>query len=248
MLNNRRNLILFSCLLFGISFLFGCDNQEQLPVRNLRITIDPSQQQELFSQFHNFAEKHGFAIEISDYGTGGESYAVWMRRDRIQIAALHNRYDREIVSVGFYDETRADPASAKTLEIIDNLLDDLRRYISEIPNTTMTEPRKTLTITIDQSQREELFYQMQKLADLHALEFTLSFSSDKSLFHGEIHGEGFHITSEPVVGSPREISTVFFIDYHKVPTSTSLETVDELSNELKSLLAEIPNVAIAEEE
>lgn len=86
-----------------------------------------------------------------------------------------------------------------------------------------------------------------KLADEHSLEFQLSLSSDKTLFHAEIHGEGFHITSDPVVGSPREISTVFFIDYHEAPTSTSLETVDELSNELKSLLSEIPNVTITEE-
>jgi len=248
MLNNRRNLILLTCLLFNISFLFGCDNQEQLPVRKLRITIDPSRQQELFIQFHKFAEKHGFEIEISDYGTGGESYVVWMMRDSIQIAASHTPHDREIVSVGFYDETRADPVSAKTLEIIDNLFNDLRSYIGEIPNAIISEQRKTLTITIDESQREELFNKMQKLADEHTLEFILSFSSDKSLFHGEINGEGFHITSRPVVGSSREISMVFFIDYHKAPSSTSLETVDELFNELKSLLGEIPNVAIAEEQ
>ena len=132
-------------------------------------------------------------------------------------------------------------------ENIDNLFNDLKRYISEIPNAIMTEQRKILRITLDESQREELFAQMRNLADEHSLEFQLSLSSDKTLFHAEFHGEGFHITSEPVVGSPREISTVFFIDYHKAPTSTSLETVDELSNELKSLLGEIPNVTIAEE-
>jgi hypothetical protein len=73
------------------------------------------------------------------------------------------------------------------------------------------------------------------------------FEPDKTLFHAEIHGEGFHITSDPVVGSPREISTVFFIDYHKAPTSTSLEMVDQFFDDLKSLLSEIPNVMITED-
>jgi hypothetical protein len=112
----------------------------------------------------------------------------------------------------------------------------------------MTEQRKSLRITMDESQREELFAQMRKLADEHSLEVRVSLSSDKSVFHVEIHGEGFHITSDPVVGSPREILINFFIDYKKVPTPTSLEAVDELFNELKSLLGEIPNVTITEEE
>jgi hypothetical protein len=141
--------------------------------------------------------------------------------------------------------TKTQPVSD---EIIDNLFNDLKRYISEIPNAIITEQRKSLRITLDESQREELFAQMRKLADEHSLEFQLSLSSDKTLFHAEIHGEGFHITSDPVVGSPREISTVFFIDYHKAPTSTSLETVDELSDELRSLLGKIPNVMISEEQ
>jgi len=110
-----------------------------LPVRTLRITINPSQRHELFSQLQKFSEKHDLEIEISDYGTGGESYAVWMLRNSILIAALHNRHDRDIVSVGFYDQTRADPVSAKTLETMDNLLTDLVSFISEIPNVTVTE-------------------------------------------------------------------------------------------------------------
>ena len=78
---------------------------------------------------------------------------------------------------------------------------------------------------------------MRKLANEHSLEFTVSFSSDKSLFHVEIDGDGFHITCDPVIGSPREILIIFFIDYHEEPTSTSLETVDQLVNEFKSSLA-----------
>jgi hypothetical protein len=147
--------------------------------------------------------------------------------------------------IDFYDK---DPTNRVSEEIIDNLFNDLKGYISGIPNAIMTEQQKSLRITLDESQREELFAQMRKLADEHSLEFRLSLSSDKSVFHVEIHGEGFHITSDPVVGSPREILITFFIDYKKVPTPTSLEAVDELFNELKSLLGEIPNVTITEEE
>jgi len=132
-------------------------------------------------------------------------------------------------------------------EILDNLFNDLKGYIGDIPNAIMTERQKSLRITMDESQRDELFAQMRKLADEHSLEFTLSVSSDKSVFHVEIHGEGFHITSDPVVGSPREILITFFIDYKKVPTPASLEVVDKLFDELKNLLGEIPNVTITEE-
>jgi len=38
----------------------------------------------------------------------------------------------------------------------------------------------------------------------------------------------------------------FFIDYHKVPASTSLQTIDELFNELQDILGKIPNVTITE--
>jgi hypothetical protein len=115
--------------------------QGQAPIRSLRVTINPSQREELFGQFQKFADKHGFEVVISDYGTGFESYVVEMQRDYIQIAAMHNSHDREIVEIGFYDETRATPVADKTIDTIDELIIDLKNFISEIPNVTVTEKK-----------------------------------------------------------------------------------------------------------
>lgn len=213
------------------------------PQRTLDVVIDLGQREKFFEQLTRFADAHDFRIHLGPTTPAGDTFNINMSRKDVMVIA-NNVFDIKTFHIAFYDE---DPANLAPEETIDSLFNDLKRYISEIPNVTITEVRKSLTITIDENQREELFAQMRKLADEHSLEFQLSLSSDKTLFHVEIHGEGFHITSEPVVGSPREISTVFFIDYHKVPTSTSLEEVDELFNELKILLGEIPNVTITEE-
>ena len=211
--------------------------------KTLVVTIDLGQREKFFEQLTRFADAHAFDIRISPTTPSGDTFSIYLSRKDVLVWG-DNVFSPREYHIDFYDK---DPTNPVSEEIIDNLFNDLKRYISEIPNTIITEQRKSLTVTIDENQREELFAQMRKLADEHSLKFQLSLSSDKTLFHAEIHGEGFHITSDPVVGSPREISTVFFIDYHEAPTSTSLETVDELSNELKSLLSEIPNVTITEE-
>jgi hypothetical protein len=212
--------------------------------KTLALTIDNSQREKFFEQLTRFAEAHDFKIHIGSTTPAGDTFNINMSRKDVMVIA-NNVFDIKVFDIHFYDEGPTNPVSE---EIIDNLFNELKRYISEIPNAIITEQRKNIRITLDESQREEFFAQMRKLAQEHSLEFQLSLSSDETLFHVEIHGEGFHITSDPVVGSPKEISTVFFIDYHKAPTSISLETVDELSNELKNLLGEIPNATIVEEQ
>jgi hypothetical protein len=238
---------------FGAAIVFGAQKLLKTwkagfgtlhPQKTLVVIIDLGQHEEFFEQLTRFAAAHDFKIHIGPTTPAGDTFNINMSRKDVMVIA-NNVFDTKVFDIHFYDKNPTNPVSE---EIIDNLFNDLKRYVSEIPNAIMTEQRKSLQITLDESQREELFAQMRKLAEEHSLEFTLSLSSDKTVFHVEIRGEGFHITSDPVVGSPREISTVFFIDYHKAPTSTSLETVDKLFNELKSLLGEIPNVTIAEEQ
>lgn len=240
-------------LAIGLAIVFGAQQLWKTwnarfdtlhPKKTLVFTIDLSEREKLFEQLTRFAEAHDFRIHIGSTTPAGDTFSITMSRKDVKVWGDNVLSPREY-DIAFYD---TDPTKPVSDEIIGNLFNDLKRYISEIPNTIITEQRKSLQITLDESQREELFAQMRKLTDEHSLQFQLSLSADKTLFHAEIHGEGFHITSDPVVGSPREISTVFFIDYHKAPSSTSLETVDELSNELKRLLGEIPNVTITEEQ
>ena len=215
------------------------------PKKTLVVSIDLGQREKLFEQLTKFADAHDFRNHIGPTTPAGDTFNINMSRKDVEVIANNSVADTRKFDIAFYDKNSTNPVSE---EIIDNLFNDLKGYISEIPNAIMTERQKSLRITMDESQREELFAQMRKLADEHSLEFRLSLSSDKSVFHVEIHGEGFHITSDPVVGSPREILINFFIDYEKVPTPASLEVVDKLFDELKSLLGEIPNVTITEEE
>ena len=134
-----KKLILVFCLFLSTLFLFGCFNQEQLPIRRLTITIEPSQRKELFSQLQKFAEKHGFEYMTSDYGTGGERFIVELLNEQIKILVVDVPEAPSLVSVRFYDQTLANPVSQETLEIIDGLLIELESFISEIPSVTVTE-------------------------------------------------------------------------------------------------------------
>jgi hypothetical protein len=212
------------------------------PKKTLVVSIDLGQRAMFFEQLTKFADAHDFKIHIGPTTPSGNTFNIVISRKDVEVNA-DNVIDTRKFDIAFYDK---DPTNPVSEEILDNLFNDLKRYIGDIRNAIMTEQRKSLRIMLDESQREELFAQMRKLADEHSLEFRLSLSSDKSVFHVEIHGEGFHITSDPLVGSPREILITFFIDYKKVPTPASLEVLDKLFDELKNLLGEIPNVTITD--
>jgi hypothetical protein len=152
-LDHWKRLLLFIFLFMSMPLLTGCfldvkrlveiagDNRELLPVRSFRITMDPRQREQLFKQFHKFAEKHGYEIVISDYGTNFESYMVEIFRDNIEISATHSGHDRDIVSVWLYDQSRAKPTSEETMETINELAADLESFITEIPDVTITDRR-----------------------------------------------------------------------------------------------------------
>lgn len=144
MSTNSVNLILILCLCFSVLlFTLGCilniaDGLSLEPVRRLRITIDESQREDLFAQFQKFAEKHGFEIQITDYGNRGEYFQVWMTHDNIQIISENAPGDARLFDVGFYGLYPGYPVDE---EVVDELLNDLKSFISEIPNVTITEER-----------------------------------------------------------------------------------------------------------
>jgi hypothetical protein len=59
-----------------------------------------------------------------------------MFRDDITINASINRHDPNIVSIGFFAKYPGYPVEEET---VDKLLNDLKSFISEIPNVTITE-------------------------------------------------------------------------------------------------------------
>ena len=106
-------------------------------------------------------------------------------------------------------------------------------------------PVRSVTITIDANQRNELFTQLRKFADKHSLKFILTFFSAKQdSFLVTIYGDGFHLSADAASISQREISIDF---YNEGSTPTPQGTIDALFSDLKSFLGEIPNVTIIDQ-
>jgi len=111
-------------------------------------------------------------------------------------------------------------------------------------------PIRGLTITIDLSQRDELFDQMQKFANKHAIQIVIRDvevevgPSGKGFFI-EMHRSDIQILA---VGEPSAPIMVSIDFYDEDPTHPALKkTVDELYGDLRSFISEIPNVMIIEE-
>jgi len=110
---------------------------------------------------------------------------------------------------------------------------------------SVQSPIRTLSIRINEDQREELFDQMRKYSEKHGLEFYLSFYNNKETFYIVMYGEGVVIRS---LSQPTFTSNLNFRFFENDPTDPpTQETVDELFSDLKSFLNEIPNVTITEE-
>jgi len=257
-LTKRTKLFVVGCFSLGLlACIVGASSlawykkstecfKDRPPLSRFVLTIDQDEQKLLIEQSQKFADRHGFKFDIAYYTPQGNDFLIDMTRKDIEVTISNTSFDLNKFYVGFYNYDCIHPTVVS--DIVD-LEDDLKSFINEIPKVMITAVHKSLRITMDKSHREELLSQIRNLADEHSLEFTLSFSSDKTVFHSEIHGESFHVIIDPVptLGSSGEILITFFIDYYKFPTPTSLDALDELFNELKSALSENPDVTITEE-
>ena len=151
MLAERTKFIMAVVLFLGVLVcILGCigakvlsDKVEkassQLPIRSLIITIDETRQEELFAQLQKFADKHAFEIKIGHFfGTGGENFLFEMLRDDVYIHAGNVPSDLRVIYIRFYYKDRAHLAPK---QVVDDLYNDLKSFISEIPDATITEEK-----------------------------------------------------------------------------------------------------------
>lgn len=117
-------------------------------------------------------------------------------------------------------------------------------YTEKYPREKL--PIRTLSIQIDENQREELFVQLQKFSEKHEFEFYLNFYREREIFSIEMRGKGIEILA---LSTPPPYTTELDINvYEEDPTNPpSQETVDELYSDLKAFISEIPNMTIMEE-
>jgi len=126
------------------------------PQKTLVVSIDLGQREKLFEQLTKFADAHDFKIHIGPTTSAEDTFNINMSRKDVMVIA-NNVLDIREFDIHFYDK---DPANSASDELIGDLCNDLKRYISEIPNAIITEEHKSLRITLDESQREEFFAQM----------------------------------------------------------------------------------------
>jgi len=262
MSSKNKNLIFVICLLSGVLlWILGCNampsikkvltpDPNRFPVKSWNITMDLAQREEFFTQLQHFADKHSLELRSTFYDADKKGFLIVLAGDGFDISAISRTNDPREISIDFYNE--ASPPTSQ--ETFNELAVDLKNFINEIPNVIIKEKLKRLRITMDESQRQELFTklftQLREFADQHSLEFTIiSYDSDLRTFLIEMVGDSFQITSEAVRNPPGEINIDFYIHYDEngVPTSTSQETVAELFDNLKNSFGEIPNVTITEE-
>jgi hypothetical protein len=220
------------------------------PVKSITIAVQANERELLFDQLRRFAKKNFFAIRIVGFPS---SYNVEMWREDINIGGLF-WIDDKTLSLSFHNNQFEQHLSQPLPEsVFEDLMNDLQTFISEVPSAITTERRHRLIITTNDNWRnEELLAQMKALAEKHSLEYEFSFfdsdPTDNRCLKVQIHGEGFHITTQDCERDTIEDFDIeFFLDYHDGPTATSKETLDSLFNELKSLLGNIDNATVNEE-
>jgi hypothetical protein len=141
----RTNLMMVVCVVLGILLsVLGCaginmttpqsGNDFQHSKRNVNITIDLSQRQQFFDQMRKFADKHGFTILIDTRSSGPEYFHIEMTRRDIEIIG-DNAFTQEEYRFGFYDADRQHPVSESAF---DDLVNDLKSFISEVPDSTFS--------------------------------------------------------------------------------------------------------------
>ena len=144
-----KRYFLIGSILGILICVFGCANMiatssseynkrypsVKLPIRILSIQLDENQREELFVQLRKFSEKHELEFYLNFY-RGGEIFSIEMRGKGIEIAALSTNTTE--LDISFFEE---DPTNPPSQETVDELYNDLKAFISEIPDVTITEEK-----------------------------------------------------------------------------------------------------------
>jgi hypothetical protein len=109
------------------------NNPEFIPGRVVNITIDQSQQDELFTQLEKFAEKWRYAIRIQPMALDGV-FRVDMWRSDIHVSGVYDNEYAEL-QLAFKDTESTRPTPAQYFE---EEIEDLKIFMDEIPNSTFT--------------------------------------------------------------------------------------------------------------
>ena len=118
--------------------------------------------------------------------------------------------------------------------------------LNKVEEGSSQSPVRSLTITLNKSQREELFDQLRKFAEKHGFEHQITdFNTNGENFKFWISRNDITTIAANVPPDP----ALVFIDCDRTypGNPVSKETADTLFNDLISFISEIPKVTISEE-
>ena len=145
MLAKHAKLMMVVCLLLGLSLgvwigiavktlQVGNSAGGQRAVRVVKIKIDLTQREALFTQLQKFADKWGYATRIAPLDPNGENFSVQLWRADMNVSGLYPN-DPGTLDIGFF---YTDPAVPVPERYFDEEIDDLRNFINEIPGATLS--------------------------------------------------------------------------------------------------------------
>ena len=149
MLPQRTKLARIGCLLSLLFLLAGgvvlanryqamnsCHGDPPL-LTNFAITIDPSQNQQLIEQARQFAYKHSFRFDVADFDHPASDLRILMIRRDVEIATRSSS-NLGGFKIAFYNYDCIHPT---VVSDIDDLVNDFKSFMSEIPNVMITEEK-----------------------------------------------------------------------------------------------------------
>ena len=136
---------LVSLLLFLVVGIFlvnryqtmnSCHGNQTLLV-SFAVTIYPSQNQQLIEQSRQFAYKHSFRLDVADFDRPASDLRILMIRKDVEVVTRGSS-NPGAYEIGFYNYDCIHPT---VVSDIDELVNDFKSFIGEIPNVTITEKK-----------------------------------------------------------------------------------------------------------
>ena len=141
--NNRKvaeavylSILLCVCGCIGLIQVIQMAPNGNLPIRVLSVKVEVRHRQELFDQLQKFAEKHDFRISIREVQVVPDGIFIQMNRSDLEIDSSSYASDPTLLDFAIHDRDLDHPTPK---DIVDDLFNDLRKFISEVPNVVITE-------------------------------------------------------------------------------------------------------------
>ncbi len=129
-------LLLCSLAIYVLGTITGTRGTDsgKSPRRTVDITIDTRHRQELFDQLRKFGAKHNFKVIIDPMNPSGDEFLIAMYGKDVEIFG-GNPFELEKYDISLYD---ADSRSPVSDSVLDDLVNDLKSFVSEVPQSTFS--------------------------------------------------------------------------------------------------------------